>query len=56
LKGRNLVTLMLMVGIVNYLAVVFRHGWGTIIWWNVWNVLILVAAWLRERRLAPGEQ
>ncbi len=55
LKGRNLVTLMLMVGIVNYLAVVFRPGWGTIIWWNVWNVLILVAAWIRERRVAPEE-
>jgi len=56
LKGRNMVTLMLMVGIVNYLAVVFRPGWWTIIWWNVWNVLILAAAWFRERRLAPEEQ
>jgi len=51
LKGRNLVTFMLLVGIVNYLAVIFRPGWPTIIWWNVWNVLILVAAWIRERRL-----
>jgi CDP-diacylglycerol--serine O-phosphatidyltransferase len=56
LKGRNMVTLMLLVGIINYLAVVYRPCWETIIWWNVWNVLILVAAWVRERRLTPEER
>ncbi|MCD4750506.1 MAG: CDP-diacylglycerol--serine O-phosphatidyltransferase [Thermoanaerobaculales bacterium] len=51
LKGRNLVTVMLLVGIVNYLVVIFNPCWNTIIWWNVWNALILVAAWIQDRRL-----
>lgn len=54
LKGRNLVTMMLLVGIVNYLAVIFIPGWPTIIWWNVWNVLILLAVWFRERKIPEG--
>lgn len=54
LKGRNVVTLMLLVGIGNYLMVVFNPSWGAIIWWNVWNVCILVVAAARERR--PQEE
>ncbi len=50
IKGRNLVTFMMMVGIVNYLVVIFRPNWNTIIWWNVWNCLILLAAWVEDRR------
>lgn len=51
LKGRSVVTLMMLVGIGNYLMVVFNPSWGAIIWWNVWNVCILVVAAARERRL-----
>ncbi len=52
IKGRNLVTMMLLVGIVNYLAVIFRPCWTTIIWWNVWNLLIIIAAVMEDRRRA----
>jgi len=55
LKGKNIVTAMLLVGIVNYLLVVFRPGWMTIGWWNVWNACILVAAKIQSRRLEPSE-
>lgn len=50
IKGRNLVTFMLMIGIVNYLAVIYQPSWNMIIWWNVWNVLILVAASIQDRQ------
>ena len=50
MKGNNLVSWMLLVGIANYLAVVVHPGWPTVAWWNIWNVLILLAAWLGERR------
>ena len=43
LKGKNIVTAMLLIGIVNYMLVVFRPSWLTISWWNVWNAFILVA-------------
>jgi CDP-diacylglycerol--serine O-phosphatidyltransferase len=55
LKGKNIVTAMLLVGIVNYLLVVFKPGWMTIGWWNVWNACILVAAKIQNRRLEPSE-
>ena len=54
LKGRNVVTFMLLIGIVNYLVAIFRPTWNTIIWWNVWNVLILLVAWIGERRENEG--
>lgn len=50
MKGNNLVSWMLLVGIANYLAVVVRPGWPTVLWWNAWNALILLAAWQGERR------
>lgn len=49
LRGSTLVTWMLLVGIINYLVVVARPGWPTVGWWNLWNALILAAAWLSER-------
>ncbi len=52
LKGKSLVTAMLLVGMCNYLAVIFFPSWRTILWWNIWNVLILIAAWIEDRRLA----
>lgn len=54
MKGKGLVTAMLVVGIGNYLAVVVWPGWPTVLWWNVWNVVILVTAWLGERREEPA--
>ncbi len=56
MKGRSLVTGMLLVGICNYLAVVVRPGWGTVVWWNLWNVVILVTAWQAERRRGDEDQ
>jgi CDP-diacylglycerol--serine O-phosphatidyltransferase len=55
LKGKNIVTAMLLVGIVNYLLVVFRPGWMTIGWWNVWNACILIAAKVQSSRLETSE-
>jgi CDP-diacylglycerol--serine O-phosphatidyltransferase len=50
LKGVGLVSAMLLVGILNYLAVVFWPSWQTVAWWNVWNVAILLAARREDRR------
>lgn len=52
LKGKSFVSAMLLVGLCNYLAVIFFPGWRTILWWNIWNGLILIAAWIEDRRLA----
>jgi CDP-diacylglycerol--serine O-phosphatidyltransferase len=52
LKGTNLVTGMLVVGIGNYLAVVAWPNWYTVGWWNLWNLLILLAARWEDRRVA----
>ncbi|MEO8504865.1 MAG: CDP-alcohol phosphatidyltransferase family protein [Acidobacteriota bacterium] len=50
LNGKSVVSVMLLVGLINYLAVVWRPGWPTVIWWNLWNVLIVLAARWRDRR------
>ncbi len=55
LKGRTVVTVMLLVGIANYMLVVFAPSWTTVAWWNVWNVLILAVAKAHERRGAEDE-
>jgi len=55
LKGKNAVTAMMLVGIVNYLVMVFNPSWLTIGWWNVWNACILVVAKLQNDRLEPSE-
>jgi CDP-diacylglycerol--serine O-phosphatidyltransferase len=55
LRGKNVVTAMLLVGIVNYLLVVFRPSWLTIGWWNVWNACILLVAKVQSNRLEPSE-
>lgn len=54
LKGRGLVSALLVVGIFNYLAVVFRPSWATVAWWNVWNVVVLCAAWREDRLGTEG--
>jgi CDP-diacylglycerol--serine O-phosphatidyltransferase len=54
LKGRSVVTVMLMIGILNYLAVIVRPCWATIIWWNAWNAAILTVARIQNRRLDPS--
>jgi len=51
LAGTNVVTGMLVVGILNYIAVVAWPNWYTVGWWNVWNLMILVAARFEDRRL-----
>jgi len=55
LKGKNIVTAMMLLGLVNYLLVVFHPSWITIGWWNVWNACILVAAKIQSNRLEPSE-
>ena len=54
LKGRNIVTAMMLVGIVNYIFLVFRPSWLTVGWWNVWNVCILLVAKVQNNRLQPS--
>jgi CDP-diacylglycerol--serine O-phosphatidyltransferase len=56
LKGKNLVTFMLLVGIVNYFAVVLWPSWYTIGWWNIWNGCILLAASIQDRRKIEQHQ
>lgn len=55
MKGNGIVAWMLLVGICNYLAVVVRPGWATVIWWNLWNLVILTTAWAVERRQRPSD-
>jgi len=55
LKGRNIVTVMLFIGIINYLVFVARPGWKTVSWWAGWNMLIIFAAWIQDRRLLGRE-
>jgi CDP-diacylglycerol--serine O-phosphatidyltransferase len=52
LKGLSPVTATMVVGIFNYLAVVFWPNWYTVGWWNLWNAVILLAARGEDRRLA----
>jgi len=52
LKGKSVVSALLLVGILNYTAVICWPSWYTVIWWNVWNALILVAARAEDRREA----
>jgi len=59
LKGVGPVTAMLCLGIVNYLTFIAWPNWLTVGWWNVWNVLIVLAARVEDRRLAletPAER
>lgn len=48
-SGFGLVTLTLIVGVLNYLAVVIWPGWPTVVWWNAWNLVILLAARREDR-------
>lgn len=54
--GRGPVVVALGVAIVNYLAFVVWPNWYTVIWWNLWNLVILALARRRERRLALETQ
>jgi phosphatidylserine synthase len=56
IKGRNVVTAMLVIGVGNYFAILFRPGWPTVIWWNVWNALIVLAAMIQDRRSDEPEE
>ncbi len=51
LKGKNIVTMMMLVGVVNYSAVVLKPCWLTIVWWNIWNALIFFTAYSQDRSL-----
>ncbi len=48
-SGPSLTTATLGIGVLNYLAVVVWPGWPTVIWWNVWNVVILLVARREDR-------
>ncbi|RMH17140.1 MAG: CDP-diacylglycerol--serine O-phosphatidyltransferase [Acidobacteria bacterium] len=52
LKGKNVVSAMLLVGLLLFVFVVLRPSWQTVIWWSAWNLLILLAAKLQDRHLA----
>ena len=52
LKGVGPVTAMLGVGIINYLTFVAWPNWFTFGWWSFWNLLIVLAARVEDRRFA----
>ena len=52
LKGIGPVTAMLLVGVGNYLVFVAWPNWYTVGWWTLWNVFIVLAARIEDRRLA----
>lgn len=49
-RGKSAVSLALLVGILNYFAVVIWPNWYTVGWWNFWNVVILLVAKSEDRR------
>jgi CDP-diacylglycerol--serine O-phosphatidyltransferase len=49
-RGKSAVSLVLLVGILNYFAVVIWPNWYTVGWWNLWNVVILLVAKSEDRR------
>ncbi|MEM6453865.1 MAG: CDP-diacylglycerol--serine O-phosphatidyltransferase [Acidobacteriota bacterium] len=49
LKGKNLVSTMLLIGLFNYVGVLIAPNWYTVGWWNVWNALIVVVARRSDR-------
>ena len=55
LHGKSVVTAMLWIGLANYIAVLAWPNWFTVIWWNVWNALGLIAAYREDRRLELSE-
>ena len=55
LTGKGPVTYSLLVGLVNYLAVVMWPNWYTIGWWNLWNGVILLVARAEDRGLQGVE-
>ncbi|MDH3743532.1 MAG: CDP-diacylglycerol--serine O-phosphatidyltransferase [Acidobacteriota bacterium] len=55
LRGRGAVTVALLIGIPNYLAVMIWPNWYTVGWWNAWNVVILLVARTEARREEPEQ-
>ena len=55
LSGRGVVAYSLLVGLVNYFAVIIWPNWYTVGWWNIWNALILVVARSDERAIEDAE-
>lgn len=55
LHGKSVVTRMMWVGLVNYIALLVWPSWYTVVWWNIWNVAVLVAAHREDRRLELSE-
>lgn len=53
--GRGLLAASMIVGLFNFIAVVVWPNWYTAIWWNVWCVVILLAARFENRRLELSE-
>lgn len=55
LGGRGPLTYALLVGLINYFAVVIWPNWYTVGWWNLWNACILVLARFEDRSLEEIE-
>ena len=55
MRGKSVVTYALLVGVLNYFAVILWPNWFTIGWWNLWNVVILLVAKGEDRRLEEAE-
>ncbi len=50
LKGKGRVAKAMLLGVVNYTAVVLWPNWFTVAWWNLWNFVILILARADNRR------
>jgi CDP-diacylglycerol--serine O-phosphatidyltransferase len=55
LKGSNLVSSFLLIGMCTFFGVVFWPSWTTIGIWNAWNLVILLAARAEAKRDAAPE-
>jgi CDP-diacylglycerol--serine O-phosphatidyltransferase len=48
-KGGSMVTAMLFIGLLTYTALVVWPSWTTVAVWNIWNVVIFLAARREDR-------
>jgi phosphatidylserine synthase len=55
LTGKGLVTYSLLVGLINYLAVIVWPNWYTVGWWNLWNAVILLVTRAQDRGMQEAE-
>ncbi len=55
MRGKSVISYALLVGVLNFFAVVFWPNWYTVGWWNLWNLVILLVAKGEDRRFEEAQ-